>query len=302
MRFDGEATYLELAGTEGAYRRSSPSSSSPRPSATRGGFRAFAAMHQEGRDDYTSGFNLDMGSGFSARFETAQRRGDRLRRDRQPDGRALGFRRRPPADDHLRPRPRRHEALRRRPPRAARATARIRPSPRTGSLVGARCFGFPPSVHGFLDGDILQVLVYDRALGRGRAPRGRGATSPPDSAARPDRPPRRGRASASRWSSVKNPPAGPDARAGLLRPGAAGRPVEHQQRPLSPRRQARRAGLRRQHLPALATRDGDGVEDKVELFWENKGALVAPIGMALTPPGLSAWARASSSRRRGRSR
>ena len=30
--------------------------------------------------------------------------------------------------------------------------------------VVARYFGFPPAIRGFLDGDILQVLVYDRVL------------------------------------------------------------------------------------------------------------------------------------------
>src|SRR5262249_20877095 len=34
----------------------------------------------------------------------------------------------------------------------------------------------------------------------------------------------------------------------------------------------------------LSDRDGDGLEETVERFWENKGDLVAPIGMALTPP------------------
>ena len=35
----------------------------------------------------------------------------------------------------------------------------------------------------------------------------------------------------------------------------------------------------------LSDTDGDGLEDKVELFWDNGGRLRAPIGMALTPPG-----------------
>ncbi len=35
----------------------------------------------------------------------------------------------------------------------------------------------------------------------------------------------------------------------------------------------------------LKDTDGDSVEDKAELFWENKGRLRAPIGMDLTPPG-----------------
>ncbi|HVK11919.1 MAG TPA: ThuA domain-containing protein, partial [Gemmataceae bacterium] len=35
----------------------------------------------------------------------------------------------------------------------------------------------------------------------------------------------------------------------------------------------------------LSDTDGDGLEDKIELFWDNQGRLRAPIGMALTPPG-----------------
>jgi putative heme-binding domain-containing protein len=35
----------------------------------------------------------------------------------------------------------------------------------------------------------------------------------------------------------------------------------------------------------LRDSDGDGVEDKATLFWDNKGRLRAPIGMDLTPPG-----------------
>src|SRR5262249_15014506 len=35
----------------------------------------------------------------------------------------------------------------------------------------------------------------------------------------------------------------------------------------------------------LKDTDGDRVEDRATLFWENKGRLRAPIGMDLTPPG-----------------
>ena len=35
----------------------------------------------------------------------------------------------------------------------------------------------------------------------------------------------------------------------------------------------------------LSDRDGDGLEETAELFWENQGRLRSPIGMALTPPG-----------------
>src|SRR5262249_25047232 len=51
----------------------------------------------------------------------------------------------------------------------------------------------------------------------------------------------------------------------------------------------------------LSDTDGDGLEDKVEVFWENKGRLRAPVGMALTPPGykhgdgvfVSSWGKLS---------
>src|SRR5205823_589593 len=35
----------------------------------------------------------------------------------------------------------------------------------------------------------------------------------------------------------------------------------------------------------LRDTDGDGIEDRAELFWDNKTGLRAPIGMDLTPPG-----------------
>ncbi len=34
----------------------------------------------------------------------------------------------------------------------------------------------------------------------------------------------------------------------------------------------------------LSDTNGDGLEDKAEIFWDSKGGLVSPIGMALTPP------------------
>jgi len=39
------------------------------------------------------------------------------------------------------------------------------------------------------------------------------------------------------------------------------------------------------NIHLLTDTDGDGLEDKDKLFWENKGQLIAPIGMSLTPPG-----------------
>src|SRR6185295_13865481 len=35
----------------------------------------------------------------------------------------------------------------------------------------------------------------------------------------------------------------------------------------------------------LSDTDGDGLEDRADLFWDTRGRLRSPIGMALTPPG-----------------
>jgi len=38
-------------------------------------------------------------------------------------------------------------------------------------------------------------------------------------------------------------------------------------------------------LHLLSDTDGDGLEDKAELFWKNEGSLRGPLGLLLTPPG-----------------
>ncbi len=40
-------------------------------------------------------------------------------------------------------------------------------------------------------------------------------------------------------------------------------------------------------LHLLTDTDGDGLEDKAELFWKNEGSLRGPLGLLLTPPGYA---------------
>ena len=40
-------------------------------------------------------------------------------------------------------------------------------------------------------------------------------------------------------------------------------------------------------LHLLSDTDGDGLEDKAELFWKNEGSLRGPLGLLLTPPGYA---------------
>src|SRR5262249_29905139 len=136
------------------------------PFSNRGDFRAFLALNRAGQNDYSSGLTVDQGFPSSPRFQilnpegagfggavnllkdaadfgTVQRlavtaaigkRGTRLYLTGKPRGR----RARPPSVIHM---------------------ARV--------PGGARYYtnGGPPQVRGFLQGDILEVLVYSRALG-----------------------------------------------------------------------------------------------------------------------------------------
>jgi putative heme-binding domain-containing protein len=151
-------------------------------------------------------------------------------------------------------------------------------------LVGARHYtlGGPPEARGFLDGDIAEVLVYDHVL------------SAED------------RTAVERYLAAKYGTIAP-----LPLPSAdRGKPLVRVQEP--PPVQVLVPGFAVRSLPIeltnlnnvlyrpdgklvalgydgniwlLTDTDGDGLEDKATLFWENKGQLRAPIGMALTPSG-----------------
>ena len=259
------------------------------PFSNAGGFRAFLAMHEQGQVDFTSGVTVDMGSGFTARFDTLNVEGEgfggMLNLMAEPSD--FGVVRRMTVTSVARPR--RHEALRR---RQGRTLARPQPSVLDVDriIVGARFFGFPPAIRGFLDGDILQVLVYDRVLDEAErrevedylAARLDGKSL--DHAAAP------GRAAASRWSSVPNPPP-----VQMLVPGFSVRelPVDLTNiNNVKYRADGKLVALSYAgDIYLLSDRDGDGLEETVERFWENKGSLVAPIGMALTPAGYRAGRR-----------
>ncbi len=152
-------------------------------------------------------------------------------------------------------------------------------------LVGARHYtlGGPPEPRGFLHGDIAEVLVFTRSLDDAE----RGAVE--------------------KYLADKYAKAGP-----LPVPGAAqaGKPLVPVKVP--PPVQVFVPGFTVREIPVKLTNinnvlcrpdgtlvalgydgkvwllrdtDGDGLEDKATLFWDNRSGLRAPIGMDLTPPG-----------------
>jgi putative heme-binding domain-containing protein len=289
VRFDGQDDWLGLSGLN---RRLDAFSvflvTAPRSNA--GGFRAFLAVNATGQNDYRTGFNIDLTGEASQQF-------DRLNVEGKGFGgaRSLTTTRYPFGEFHT-------VAVFGKPPASGAASpgrvqlaldgeAALQRNWEAGSLafdditLGARFYSNtddPPFVSGFLDGDIAEVLLYDRVLNDEEFKAVSGYLK-------------------EKYAGLSKAIAGREARDG------------HRPRSLAdpPPVQMFVPGFTVKELPVNLTNinnvryradgklvalayDGNiyllsgsngGLEDRVERFWENKGELRAPIGMALTPPG-----------------
>jgi putative heme-binding domain-containing protein len=281
VRFDGQRQCLTRSGMDRTYRAITVIVVAA-PFTNPGDFRAFLALNQTGKNDYVSGMTLDQGPVPATRFESLNVEGvgfggaANLRRDAVDFGTvqrlcvtsAVG------ADTQL-------YVNGKLAGRRDRSDSTLRMDQLT---VGARYYtnGGPPLVRGFLEGDILEVLIYDRALTEAE------------------------RAAVDRYLVAKH---GDGRKVVIPRSAEGGKPLVSVAHP--PPVQVFVPGFTVKQLPVdltninniqyradgklvalaydgnvylLSDSDGDGLEDKVEVFWENKGRLRAPIGMALTPP------------------
>lgn len=252
------------------------------PASNEGGFRGLLSLHADGADDFLSGLNIDQGAYASPSFQVVNVEGagfagmQNLRTGDSPfgqwrrvcvsiggdsmalfvDGRAEGSRRRERATmtwDEL--------------------------------LVGARSYGGANQARGFFQGEIAEVIIYDRALSDGERTavdeylaakyKDAGPVPPPDDA------PQSG--------SIRRVASPPPLQ--MLIPGFSVRelPVEltNVNNVLYRDDGALVALAYDGNVYLLTDSDGDGLEDRLSLFWESHGELRAPIGMALTPPGYA---------------
>jgi putative heme-binding domain-containing protein len=281
IRFDGEASYLERAG-ERLLLEDFTMFLVAAPLSNAGGFRGFAAMHENGRDDFTSGINVDMGFAFTGRFDVLNIEGEGFggMANLQADASPFGVVRRLSITSQVGPEGTRLYV----DGQPARSRDR---GPSTLEvdrvLVGARHYGFPPSVHGFLDGDILQLLIYDRVLDEAERREVEaylaGRLGGPGPIVRPARP-----GVGKPLVMVPDPPP-----VQMLVPGFAARElpvVLTNVNNVKYRADGKLVALAYDgNIHLLSDADGDGVEETAKRFWESNGSLVAPIGMALTPPG-----------------
>ncbi len=282
VRFDGERQYLGLTGLRQSYADVTVFLVVV-PFANPGDFRGFLAMNRSGQNDYVSGLTIDQGFGLTTRFQSLNAEG-------------IGF----GGAVNLMTEPAEFGAVTRLCVTSAAGKGgtklyvngkpngeRDRGRSTIGMdqlTVGARFYtnGGPPQVRGFLEGDIVEVLVYDRVLTEAE------------------------RAAVDRYLARKHG----DGRRVALPRRSVGKPLVSVSRP--PAVQVFVPGFTVRQLPVnltninnvryradgklvalaydgnvylLSDRDGDGLEETVERFWDNKGRLRAPIGMALTPPG-----------------
>ena len=288
VRFDGETSHLILLKAGKSFRDITVFVVAT-PFSNPGGFPAFFAMNQEGKNDYTTGLNLDMGAAGTPRFSALNLEGGgfpgmvNLMGGVSPSG--FGVVRVITVTSTI----------------GAGGTRLYLDGKLTGArnrndfpiyadelTVGARRYnnaGGAPFPSGFLDGDILQLLIYDRVL---------------DEAERRE---------VERYLAARIGRAG-DAIVTRTRGPAAGKPLVTVADPppvqmLVPGFTVREIPVALRNVNNVKYRadgklvavgyDGNidplsdpkrtGVETTVEHFWENRGSLQSPIGMALTPPG-----------------
>ena len=284
LRFDGTNDFLAAANLRRTLTNCTVFIVAA-PKSNEGYFRGLLAFAATSQNDYTTGFNLDLGGtgtpNFSAlNVEGAGMNGQRNLRTTpgafgrwqvltvtsQPgtngarlfvDGGGQGRRERNPGALHM-----------------------------DEFALGARLYSNnakPPTAQGFLDGDISEVLVFSRVLPQAEresvekyltekhAPLHALALGPQPGGARP-------------LELVANPPA-----VQMLVPGFTVRELPLELKNLNSIKyradgKCYAVGYNGQ-IWLLSDTDGDGAPDKADLFWDGTGKLRGPIGLALTPPG-----------------
>ncbi len=301
VRFDGAKSFLELADQRQSYGELTVVVVAA-PVANSGVFRAVLAMNEEGRNDYTSGLNLDQGPGRSRRFTTLNAEGKGF-------GGAVNLLKEPSDFGIVRrivltstPGPGGTKLYVDGKPQGTRDRADGRLS-MDRLTVGARCYnneGGKANARGFFEGDLLEVLIYDRvSVGCGagsgrRIPRG------------------------PLWAGQNRHLAAPDGHwqaAGERCQSAAGADV----RPRASLRRSCRSICRTSTTSGIAptasswpwlttatsicspTSAGRDWRTRPSSSGRTRGQLRAPIGMALTPPAIR-MATACSWPARGNSR
>lgn len=283
FRFDGRQQCLQLSGL-GSSLREVTCFVVAVPFRNPGYFRGFLAINKIGVNDYVSGLNLDLGPLPTTRWETLNAEGAGF-------GGAVNLMRQAHDFGTVQ-----QICLTTTPGKAGvqllvngklqgqrdRADTILAMDQIT---VGARFYshGAPPAVRDCLDGDLCEVLLYNRRMSDAERIEVEKYLASKHTMGKAVPIPQRSEAGKS-LVTIRNPPP-----VQVFVPGFTVKqlPVDLPNvNNVLYRPDGKLVALGYNgNIYLLSDRDGDGLEDKVELFWENKGGLLAPIGMALTPPG-----------------
>ncbi len=280
VRFDGQKDCLNLSGQKRSLKDCTLFIVAV-PRSNAGGFRALFALNETGKYDYLTGLTLDQTGEASPAFDHVNLEGAgfvgavNLLKSSRPFGekRILEVRC-TPGDEGVRLFLDGVAAGKRK-----RGPGTLRMDDVT---LGARFCGNatePPGLFGFYDGDVAEVLLYDRVLADDESQTVTAYLR--DKYAKLDAAlPRTGQP----LRPVANPPP-----VQLFVPGFTVRELPVNLTNINNvryRADGKLVALAYDgNIYVLSASKGDGLEDKAELFWENKGSLRGPIGMALTPPG-----------------
>ena len=273
LRFDGENDRVERVGLDWPLSGFTVFIAAA-PQANAGGFRGFLAVNRMGQRDYESGFTIDETAFSTSQFEAVNIEGQGFGGAVDLMKEALPF-----GPFHVIETRSRIGAGGVRlfvdgKPRGTRDRQGDRPIAAAEITVGARFYSNDESPHytqGFLQGDIAEVLIYDRDLSDSEAAQVRDYLTAKH-------------ARSAQALAVAEPPA-----VQMLVPGFTVRQMPLKLKNINNLRYRDDGKLLalgyNGDLHLLSDSDGDGVEDKVDLFWKNDGSILAPIGMALTPRG-----------------
>jgi putative heme-binding domain-containing protein len=284
VRFDGKNNCLGLTGLKSQLDEFTIFLAAA-PRANPGDYHALFAINETGKNDYTTGFTIDLTGEASNRFDclNVEGKGFQGAVNLMKSTHAFG-------EFHI------LEARGKAGSRGVQVSVDSLPqggrdrSPgllRMDSLtLGARFYSnteAPPSLRGFLDGDLAEVLLYDRALSEVQEKTVTNYLKEKYAGldkALAEATPLAGHL----LQSVPNPPP-----VQMFIPGFTVKelPVDLTNiNNVRYRADGKLVALAYNgNVYLLSDSDGDGLEDKAELFWDNKsGQIQAPIGMALTPP------------------
>jgi len=255
------------------------------PYSNAGMFRALFAGAERGKNDYTTGLNFDLGPWFSAKMQFVNAEGPGF-------GGAVNLLSEPVDFGKL------HRLMLVAESGAngvklfvngkqSGARNRSQSAIRLDQMVvGARIYSNeakPPYVQGFLDGDIAEVMLFDHALDDEQRKAVEHYLAAKYANVVPVPPMHVTPAGSRSLVTVKDPPP-----VQMFLPGFLVRklPVDLPNiNNIRYRPDGKLVALGYNGtVYLLSDSDNDGLEDTVRPFWENKGEIQSPIGMALTPP------------------